>query len=228
MAETGLFDTMYTARALRRYKTDPIPDDVITKILDAAIRAPSGSNQQNWVFVVVKDAAKKKKISDIYARGAQILSAVYANRPRPPHMDEKQFQTLMNSAMYLFDHMHEAPVLLFACLRNETPAGPMPNLPPEIAAQAAKMARLGGSSIYPAVQNIILACRAFGIGTVLTTLHIFFEDEVKEILGLPREIQTYALLPMGYPINKFGPLKRRPVSEVAFLDSYGNNWKGKA
>ncbi len=224
MAEIGLFDAMYTARALRRYKTDPIPDDVMTKILDAAIRAPSGSNQQNWVFVVVKDAAKKKKISDIYARGAQILSAVYANRPRPPHMDEKQFQTLMNSAMYLFDHMHEAPVLLFACLRTEA-GGPTPNLPPEIMSQMGKMVRLGGSSIYPAVQNIILACRSFGIGTVLTTLHIFFEDEVKEILGLPKEIQTYALLPMGYPINKFGPLKRRPVSEVAYLDTYGNNWK---
>ncbi len=215
---------MYTARALRRYKTDPIPDDVMTKILEAAIRAPSGSNQQNWVFMVVKDAAKKKKISDIYARGAQILAGVYANRPRPPHMDEKQFQTLMNSATYLFEHMHEAPVLLFAGLRTDG-TGPVPNLPPEIAGQMGKMARIGGSSIYPAVQNIILACRAFGIGTVLTTLHIFFEDEVKEILGLPREIQTYALLPMGYPINKFGPLKRRPVSEVAFLDSYGNNWK---
>src|ERR1700730_2872162 len=225
MAEIGLFEAMYTARALRRYKTDPIPDDVITKILDAAIRAPSGSNQQNWVFVVVKDAAKKKKISDIYARGAQILSAVYANRPRPPHMDEKQFQTLMNSAMYLFDHMHEAPVLLFAGLRVEA-TGPIPNMPPEVASAMGKMTRIGGSSIYPAVQNIILACRAFGIGTVLTTLHVFYEDEVKEILGLPREVQTYALLPMGYPINKFGPLKRRPVSEVAFLDTYGNNWKG--
>jgi len=227
MAEMTLFDAMYSARALRRYKTDPIPDDVMTRILQAATQAPSGSNQQNWVFMVVKDAAKKKKISDIYARGAQILTAVYANRPRPPHMDEKQFQTLMNSALYLFDHMNEAPVLLFACLRTEA-TGPVPNLPPEIAAAASKMVRIGGSSIYPAVQNIILACRAFGIGTVLTTLHVFFEDEVKEILGLPKEIQTYALLPMGYPINKFGPLKRRPVSEVAFLDSYGNNWKGQA
>jgi nitroreductase len=224
MAEIGLFDTMYTARALRRYKTDPIPDGVMTKILEAGTRAPSGSNQQNWVFMVVKDAAKKKKISDIYARGAQILSAVYANRPRPPHMSDKDFQLLMNSATYLFEHMNEAPVLLFACLRTEG-GGPAPNLPPEIMSQMGKMARIGGSSIYPAVQNIILACRAFGIGTVLTTLHIFFEDEVKEILALPREIQTYALLPMGYPINKFGPLKRRPVSEVAFLDSYGNNWK---
>jgi nitroreductase len=224
MAEAGLFETMYTARALRRYKTDPIPDEVITKILDAAIRAPSGSNQQNWVFVVVKDAAKKKKISEIYARGAKILSTVYANRPRPAHMTEKEFQVLMNSAMYLFDHLEEAPVQLFACLRADT-GGPIPNMPPEVAAQMGKMARIGGSSIYPAVQNIILACRAFGIGTVLTTLHIFYEEEVKEILGLPRDIQTYALLPMGYPINKFGPLKRRPVSEVAYLDTYGNNWK---
>jgi len=182
MAEIGLFETMYTARALRRYKTDPIPDDVMTKILEAGTRAPSGSNQQNWIFMVVKDAAKKKKISDIYARGAKILSTVYANRPRPPHMDEKQFQTLMNSAMYLFDHMSEAPVLLFAGLRTDT-GGPVPNMPPEVAAQMGKMARIGGSSIYPAVQNIILACRAFGIGTVLTTLHIFYEDEVKEILG---------------------------------------------
>jgi nitroreductase len=121
--------------------------------------------------------------------------------------------------------MAEAPVLLFAGLRVDT-GGPVPNMPPEVAAQMGKMARIGGSSIYPAVQNIILACRAFGIGTVLTTLHIFYEDEVKEILGLPKDIQTYALLPMGYPINKFGPLKRRPVSEVAFLDTYGNNWKG--
>jgi nitroreductase len=225
MAEMNLFDAMYSARALRRYKPDPIPDAVLTKILEAATQAPSGSNQQNWVFAVVKDAAKKKKISDIYARGAQILSTIYANRPRPAHMDEKQFQTLWNSANYLFEHMNEAPVLLFACLRADT-GGPIPNMPPEVAAQMGKMARVGGSSIYPAVQNIILACRSFGIGTVLTTLHIFYEDEVKEILGLPKDIQTYALLPMGYPINKFGPLKRRPVSEVAFLDTYGNNWKG--
>jgi len=225
MAEMNLFDAMYSARALRRYKSDPIPDAVMTKILEAATQAPSGSNQQNWVFMVVKDAAKKKKISDIYARGAQILSTIYANRPRPAHMDEKQFQTLWNSASYLFEHMNDAPVLLIACLRADT-GGPIPNMPPEVAAQMGKMARTGGSSIYPAVQNIILACRNFGIGTVLTTLHIFYEDEIKEILGLPKDIQTYALLPMGYPINKFGPLKRRPVREVACLDTYGNAWKG--
>ena len=86
------------------------------------------------------------------------------------------------------------------------------------------MQRLSGSSIYPAVQNIILACRAFGLGTVLTTIHAFFEDEVKTILGLPADVQTYALLPIGYPIDKFGSLRRRPVNEVAVLDRWGNPW----
>ncbi len=225
MAEIGLFDAMYSTRALRRYKPDPIPDEILTKILDAAIRAPSGSNQQNWVFVVVKDAEKKKKLSDIYQKGGSILSTLYANRPRPPHMDEKQFAMLWNSASYLFEHMNEAPVLLLACLRQEG-FGPVQNLPADIASRMREMVRAGGSSIYPAVQNINLACRAYGIGTVLTTIHMFFEDEVKAIVGLPPEIQTFALMPMGYPINKFGPVKRRGVSEVAFLDKYGNNWKG--
>ena len=225
MAEIGLFEAIHSARALRRYKPDPIPDDVMTKILDAAIRAPSGSNQQNWIFVVVKDAAKKKKIADIYRRGGEILMKIYANRERPAHIDEKQYNAMLNSATYLIGHMHEAPVLLFACLRQERAAA-MPNLPADIASRAREMNRTSGSSIYPAVQNIILACRAFGIGTVLTTLHLFFEDEVKSILGLPPEVQTYALMPMGYPINKFGPVRRRPLSEVAFLDSYGNSWRG--
>jgi len=88
------------------------------------------------------------------------------------------------------------------------------------------MTRAAGSSIYPAVQNIILACRAFGLGTVLTTVHMYFEDEFKAVLGLPPEVQTYALMPIGYPRGKFGPVTRRPLSEVAVRDRYGNPWKG--
>src|SRR5438445_13260905 len=98
MAEIGLFEAMYTARAIRRLKPDPVPDEVITKILDAAIRAPSGSNNQNWVFVVVKDAERRKKIADIYRKGGQILQALYQNRQPPSHMNEKQQQRLMASA----------------------------------------------------------------------------------------------------------------------------------
>ncbi len=225
MAEIGLFEAIYTARALRRFKPDPVPDDIITKILDAAIRAPSDSNEQTWLFVVVKDPEQRRRIGDVYRKGGGILMALYANRTKPEHMDQKQYDKLMASATYLIDHMGDAPVLLLACLKPGQVGAQPVQLPPEAQAALRNLARMGGSSIYPAVQNIILACRAFGLGTVLTTIHMFYEDEVKAILGLPPEVQTYALLPIGYPIDKFGPIRRRPVSEVACLDRYGNPWK---
>ena len=226
MAEMDLFEAIYTARAIRRFKPDPVPDEVITKVLDAAIRAPSGSNEQSWEFIVIKDASQRKKIGDVYRKGGNILMALYANRTKPPHMSQETYDKLMASAMYLLDHMADAPVLLLACLKQTPLAGPPPQFPPDAAAGLKNMVRMGGSSIYPAVQNIILACRAFGLGTVLTTIHMFYEDEVKAILGLPPEVQTYALMPIGYPRGKFGPIKRRPISEVAYLDSYKNHWKG--
>jgi len=225
MEEMGLFEAIYSARSLRRFKPDPVPDEVITKVLDAAIRAPSGSNQQSWEFIVIKDAAQRKKIGDVYRKGGGILMALYANRVKPAHMSEDAYRRLRASATYLVDHMADAPVLLIACLKQTEPAGAPPKLAPEVAAAMKSMARISGSSIYPAVQNIILACRGLGLGTVLTTIHAYFEDEVKAILGLPPEVQTYALMPIGYPQGKFGPIKRRPVSEVAYLDKYGNHWK---
>jgi nitroreductase len=226
MVEIGLFEAIYSARSLRRFKPDPVSDEVITKVLDAAIRAPSGSNQQSWEFVVIKDAAQRKKIGAVYQKGGAILKALYTDRVKPEHMSEDTYKKLMASAYYLIDHMADAPVLLIVCLKQVPLAGPPPKLPPEVAAAMKSQARISGSSIYPAVQNIILACRGLGLGTVLTTIHTFFEDEVKQILGLPPEVMTYALMPIGYPQGKFGPIKRRPVSEVAYLDSYGKHWKG--
>jgi nitroreductase len=225
MAEIGLFEAMYTARALRRFKPDPVPDEVITKVLDAAIRAPSGSNEQGWEFIVVKDAGQRKKLGDVYRKAGGVLMALYADRKKPAHMSQETYDKLMASAMYLLDHMGDAPVLLLACLKQAAPSGPPPQLPPDAVAGLKNVARMSGSSIYPAVQNIILACRGLGLGTVLTTIHMFYEDDVREILGLPPEVQTFALMPIGYPKGKFGPIKRRPVSEVAHLDHYGNHWK---
>jgi nitroreductase len=227
MAEMGLFEAIYSARALRRFKPDPVPDEVLTKVLEAATRAPSGSNAQNWIFGVIKDAELRRKLGDIYRKGAQILTAFYADRPRPAHVTETQYNRMLASATYLFEHMHEAPVLLLACLRGEgvVSAGAA-GAAPEVRSAMARMARVSGSSIYPAVQNVILACRAFGLGTVLTTVHLFHEDEVKALLGLPEDVHSYALMPIGYPRDKFGPVRRRPVGEVAFLDRWGNHWRG--
>jgi nitroreductase len=225
MAEIGLFEAMYSARALRRFKPDPVPDEVMTKVLDAAIRAPSGSNAQSWLFVVVKDAEKRRQLGAIYSRASQILSKLYAGRPRPSHFTDEQYQRFMSSVTYLFEHMDEAPVLLLACLRS-APGGAASTLSPEVQSALAKAARIQGASIYPAVQNVILACRAFGLSTVLTTIHTFYEDVVKAIVELPPEVTTFALMPIGYPRDKLGPVRRRPVNEVVCLDAYGKPWPG--
>jgi len=229
MPEIGLFEAIYSARALRRLKPDLVPDEIITRILDAAIRASSAGNAQNWAFVVVRDAEQRRRLGAIYRKASDIADAIYSARGRPAHMTEEQYRRFMASGAYLWDHMGDAPVLLVPCL-TERPTPPRETLPPWVQeiyeGELAYAQRIRGSSIYPAVQNIILACRAFGLGTVITTNHIRCEDEVKAVLGLPPEVATYALMPIGWPEGKFGPLARKPVSEVAYADRWGNAWQG--
>jgi nitroreductase len=227
MAEIGLFEAIYSARSMRRLKPDPIPEELITKILDAAIRAPSGGNTQGWAFLVVRDAELRRQLGAIYRKASDIAKAVYAARGRPPHLTEQQFTHLMGSGAHLWEHMGEAPVLLVPC--SHSPVVPAREaLPPDIAAhwgdEVAYADRVRGASIYPAVQNIILACRALGLGTVITTNHIRCEDEVKALLGIPEDVSTFALMPIGWPIDKFGPLTRRQLAEVAHADHWGTAW----
>ncbi len=223
MADTDLFEVMYSAGSIRRLRSDPVPDEIISKILDAAVRAPSGSNAQSWVFIVVKDAETRRQLGGVYKKASDILMKLYAGAARPPHMDDNKYQRFMQAVTHLFEHMGDAPVLLVPCLKASMWTGAS-NLPADVKARMASTARLAGSSIYPAVQNVILACRAFGLGTVLTTIHAFFEEEVREILKLPADVQTYALMPIGYPQGHHYPVKRRPLREVACLDSYGKQW----
>jgi nitroreductase len=229
MNEIGLFEAMYSARALRRLKPDPVPEEIITKILDAAIRAPSAGNSQHWVFIVVRDPEQRRKLAAIYRKASDIAKAIYRARGRPAHMTEEQYQRMMSSGAYLWEHMGEAPVLLVPCL-HDRPAPPRDTLPPDVQAvyenELVYTDRIRGASIYPAVQNIILACRAFGLGTLITTNHIRCEGEVKTLLGIPDGVLTYALMPIGYPEDKFGPVKRRPISEVTFADRWGTAWPG--
>jgi nitroreductase len=227
MPDLGLFETIYSARSLRRLKPDPVPDPLITQILDAAIRAPSGGNAQNWAFLVVRDPDRRSRLGAIYRKASDIAEAVYAARGRPDHLTERQFARLMASGRHLWDHIGEAPVLLLPCARRPLlPAREA--LPPDIAAhweaEVAYAERIRGASIYPAVQNIILACRALGLGTVITTNHIRCEDEVKALLGIPEEVATFALMPIGWPLDRFGPLTRRPLAEVAHTDRWGSPW----
>ena len=227
MPDRELFEIMYSAGSIRRLRSDPIPDEIIAKVLDAAIRAPSGSNAQSWVFIVVKDPEIRKKLGAVYKKASGILMTLYAGATPPQHMDGQKYQRFMQSVTHLFEHMGEAPVLLVPCLKASMWTGAA-NLPPDVKARMASTARLAGSSIYPAIENVILACRAFGLGTTLTTIHAFFEEEVREILKLPTDVQTYALMPIGYPEGHHYAVKRKSVREVACLDHYGNAWRTEA
>ena len=227
MPEIGLFEAIYSARSIRRLKPDPVPEELITAVLDAAIRAPSGGNAQSRAFIVVRDPDQRHQLGVIYRKASDIAVAMYAARGRPSHLTERQFARLMTTGAHLWEHMGEAPVLLIPCARPPiVPAREA--LPPDIAArwedELVYADRIRGASIYPAVQNIIPACRGFGLGTVITTNHIRCENEVKTLLGIPEDVSTFALMPIGWPIDKFGPLTRRPLAEVAHSDRWGNAW----
>jgi nitroreductase len=176
----------------------------------------------------VRDPEVRHRLAVIYRKASDIAKAIYQARGRPAHMTDQQYQRMMSSGAYLWEHMGDAPVLLVPCL-HDRPAPPREMLPPEVQAvydrELVYTDQIRGASIYPAVQNIILACRAFGLGTLITTNHIRCEDEVKELLKIPDNVSTYALMPIGYPEDKFGPVKRRPVNGVAFADRWGTAWR---
>lgn len=226
MDDIGLFEAMYTARSIRKLSADPVPDALITRVLEAATQAPSGGNAQDWVFVVVRDPALREKIGTVYRKGSDIAAKIYAARGQPGHLSAAQYRRFMTSGQWLWDHLAEAPVLLVVCLKPRVQP-PRDKLPPEIdyEAELAYADRIRGASIYPAVQNILLACRALGLGTVLTTNHLRREDELKALLGIPDDVSTFALMPIGWPLQNFGSLTRKPVRDVAFADRWGEAWR---
>ena len=224
IVESGitLFEAMYSARAMRWLKPDPVPPQLIQRILEAAIQAPNAGNRQNWLFMVVQDAEQRRRIGAIYYKVSQWVLQRYHHQNRPAHQSQAEYDRMMSGGVHLYEHMGDAPVLLVPCLRLnpvELPA----EIPAEVrSAMMAASPWTAGASIYPAVQNIILTCRALGLGTVLTTNHTIAEDEIKEVLGLPAEVRTFGLMPIGYPEHNFGPVKRRPLAEVTMIDHYGS------
>jgi nitroreductase len=218
-----LFEAIYTARAQRRLRPDPVPEELITRVLDAAIRAPSAGNAQNWHFVVIRDAEQRRKVGELYRKASDIAEAVYKARSRPAHLTEMQWQRMMTNGAHLWDHMGDAPVLLVPCLRQRdlpTRDALDPAQPGRYDSEHAYLQSIRGASIYPAVQNVILACRAFGLGTVITTNHLRIEAEFKALLGIPADVDTFALMPIGWPEGRFGPLSRRPLQEVLHIDRW--------
>lgn len=198
-----VLEAIATTRSMRRLKTDPIPDDILRSILEAAVRAASSSNQQTWSFIVIRDPVIKKQVQELYYAAAQVY---FANRARNAEPAEKKEQTtagrVRSSAAHLAEHMHEAPVLVMCCIRGDE-------------------SFTLGSSIYPAVQNFMLAARAFGIGSTLTTIHRGRDAEIKKLLNVPDDVHTAALIPLGYPLGRWGEAKRKPLEEVVFAERFG-------
>ena len=170
MQKMSLHEAMYTQRAIRNFTSDPVSDEVVTTILDAAVRAPSGGNTQRWSFLVIRDRETKKRFGEKYLEAWTGLVA---------DMNLQQTSAQPYRPSMLAQSMEDISVLILACLDSPTPPHGPNSLTP-------------GSSIYPAVQNIIFAARALGLGTVLTALHTKLEDEVKVLLGIRDTVSTAA------------------------------------
>ena len=224
----SLFKAMYSARAMRWLKPDPVAPELIKRILEAAIQAPNAGNRQSWLFMVVRDAEQRRRIGAIYHRVSLWVLQRYQHQSRPAYQSQAEYDRMMKGGDHLYERMGDAPVLLIPCLRInpvELPA----DIPAEVCSAMMEASPwTAGASIYPAVQNIILACRALGLGTVLTTNHTIAENEIKEVLDLPSEVRTFALMPIGYPERDYGPVKRRPLAEVAMIDRYGFPFSGSS
>lgn len=204
-----------TTRAVRkRLDFDrPVADELIKECLEIAIQAPTGSNAQGWQFLVITDPAKKQQIGELYRKSFYIYAAASAEQPARRGSGEEhlaQMARVASSASYLADNMGRAPVLLIPCISGRVEnAGPM--------AQAGLY-----GSILPAVWSFQLALRARGLGSSWTTLHLRYEKEAAEILGLPEFVTQAALLPVAYYNGTdFKPAKRVPAAQVTFWNHWG-------
>lgn len=200
-------EALYTTRAMRRVRPDPIPVDVQAAILDAAIRAPSGGNTQNWRFLLVDEPEVKAALGPIYRDSmSQLWATIYKDRIAAAHAtpdDPESVATLrmQRSAQHLADHFEGYPLLLFGFVLFDPTGG----------------------SIYPAVWSAMLAARAHGVGSALTSvMGVFHRDEVLELLGVPAAEGwiNACCVTFGYPTGRWGVAERRPVQEV----SYRNRW----
>lgn len=215
MSELGLYEAMRTTKAVRRLRPDAIADDVLRRVLQAATYGPSGGNRQAWRIIVVREPAIKAVLGNLY----EPLWRDYAAAGRTGYASlsaaaQQRADRNLAAGDYLASHFAEAPAILVVCF---DPRG--------LAITDAALGRpsvVGGASIYPAVQNLLLACRAEGLGCVLTTLLCRSEAELRPVLDLPEPWATCAFIPIGYPVGQgHGPVSRRPVEDMVFADRFG-------
>jgi nitroreductase len=193
-----LFETIRTTRAMRRLDPErPVADGDLLAMVEAATKAPSGGNFQPTRWLIVTDEDKRRRLGDIYRACWRRARVSYQSAVEAGDGDAAAAR-LLRSADHLGEHMGHAPAIVIPCARGQADA-----------------------SVWPAVQNLLLAARALGLGTTLTTVHSLREAEVKEVLDVPDAFTTFAMIPVGYPLGTWSEAPRRPTTEIA----YWNTWQ---
>jgi nitroreductase len=202
------FDLVGNVRAMRRLKPDPIPEALIWKVLNAGVQAPSGQNTQPWKFVLIRDDERKRWFAEHYAAAFESRFGLVVDKTeRGPYRTSGQLGALYHQ----IDHLHEAPVILLVCGERDWPF--------KVAeADRVGLAPPNYGAVYPCVQNILLACRAVGLGAALTTMHQVFEEELHSYFNIPDTYGVVVAIPIGYPLGKFGPVTRISAEEQTHLD----------
>jgi nitroreductase len=198
--ELPLLEGIRTTRAIRRLRPDPVPRELIRKVCEAGTFAPSGGNRQPWKFIAVTDPERRRWVADRYRPIFHRYIAPALELAKNPEFPETG-RRMQRAAVHLADHLHEAPVHLFVAgwtRRGETQT----------------------QALMPAIQNVLLACRAVGLGASLTTLHTAFGEECDRWFGLPEACPSCALLPIGWPLGKYGRPPRRPIDGCLFWERY--------
>jgi nitroreductase len=201
-----LTEALYTTRAMRRVKPDPIPGEVVRAMLDAAVRSPSGSNAQNWRWLTITDRSTMGELGQLYAEAWVELNESYYKgmKEAAAESGNESLKRIYSSSQWLADNFGESPLVVLPYHRNDP----------------------SGASIYPGVWSLMLAARSHGVGTTLTTiLGIFKQKEVAELIGAPLDKGwlNAAAIPCGYPIGRWGLAKRAPVHEVVYEERWGES-----
>jgi len=209
----SLVEAMETQRAVRRVLPDPVDPDIVLRCIELALKAPTGSNGQNWEFVVVTEPDLKAKFATMYRRSWAPYSAIGRRMTR----NDPSMRKVLGAVQWQVDNFEQIPVLVVACLRgSRVPFVPMPPF--------VQSSYYG--SIYPSVQNLLLAARSMGLGASLITLPLWSTTRARHILGLPVTVQPACMVPLGWPRGRYGPTTRRPVGSVVHLNRYGERpWR---
>ena len=198
----NVIEAMETCSAARYLKPDPVPQDLLERVIYAATRASSPGNSQLWDFIVVRNPEAKQKIRDLLAPR---FKAMRAELPTTGQSTSR----MIGGAIHLAETLNEVPAIIFVC----GPVAYPPNAP---------MEQFVWSALYPAAQNLIVAARSLGLGTTFTTFHMFMESELRDLLGIPKEIKFGVMIPIGWPQNDFVKVKRKPIASVIHWDKWSD------